>query len=129
MRTAHATAAIRFLAVDLVGSFLYFPAWWYTRGLVRTGRGCVRAFTAQAEAYGVGIWMRNLFVPMYGQRDLFSRAISVVLRLVVICWYSVLLFAYAALLVAAFVAWVLFPALVIAMLVRQIDGVLMHPAV
>jgi hypothetical protein len=121
MRTSHATAVVRYLAVDLVGAFAYWPVWWYSRGLVRTLRGCVDAFVARAQMYGVGIWFRNLFVPMYGQRDLFSRAISVVLRLVVIAWYSFLLAAYAVLLAAVAAVWILFPAAVVFMVVHQLS--------
>ncbi len=120
MRTEHAIATGRFIAYDVVGTFLYLPFWWYTGGLVRTARFCVQAFVAQARSYGVAIWFKNLFVPMYGQRDLFGRTISVVLRLVVIVWYSFLLVAYAVLLLALFVAWILFPPMVAFQFVRQL---------
>lgn len=109
MRTDHAIATLRFLAFDVFGSFLYLPLWWYTGGLARTARFCVGSFVGLARSYGVAIWFKNLFVPMYGQRDVFGRVISVVLRLVVIVWYSFLLLVYAALLLVVFAAWILFP--------------------
>lgn len=127
MRRDHAIATARFIAFDVFGSFLYLPLWWYTGGLARTARFCVGAFAGQAQSYGVAIWFKNLFVPMYGQRDLFGRAISVALRLVVIVWYFFLLLVYGMLLLGLFIAWVLFPPTVGYLFFHQVTALMAPP--
>jgi hypothetical protein len=64
---------------------------------------------------------------MYGQRDLFGRAISVVLRLVVIVWYSFLLLVYGILLLGIFLVWVLFPPTIGFLFFHQLTALLAHP--
>lgn len=127
MRRDHAIATARFIAYDVFGSFLYLPLWWYTGGLLRTARFCVAAFVGQAQSYGVAIWFKNLFVPMYGQRDLFGRAISVVLRFVVILFYSFLLIVYALILLGIFSAWILFPPTVGYLFFHQVTALFLNP--
>ena len=102
----------KFLAVDLVGSFLYFPLWWYSAGLLRTAKYCVRVFRAKATRFGVVIWIKNLFVPMYGQHDMAGRLVSFFMRVLTIVYYSVVLVVLIVFLLALMAAWMVFPLVV-----------------
>lgn len=60
---------------------LYFPIWWYTRGFLRFAKSFGQALHFKWQELGVGIWVKNLFVPMFGERDMAGRLISFFVRL------------------------------------------------
>lgn len=77
-------AVAKLLFVDLIGSVVWFPVWWYTKGLALVVFKTIIALRYRSQSYGFGIWIRNFFVPMYGQHDLVGRIISVFMRFVVL---------------------------------------------
>ena len=56
------------------------------------------------SSLGVLLWLKNLFVPMFGQRDWQGRLVSVFMRLVQVIARGV-----------AFVAWIIFITIVLAL--------------
>lgn len=124
MPQSNAALAIKYLAVDIVGSFLYFPLWWYTAGALRTARYCGRTLRDQAASFGVAVWLKNLFTPMYGLRDIQGRIISFFMRLMIVIWYSFLLAVLSVIMLAVFAAWLALPVLVASQLFRHLAGVL-----
>jgi hypothetical protein len=77
------------VVTDFFGSLLRFPVWWYGKGLIGVISGCAVELRYRAESYGFRIWIRNFFVPMYGQHDLTGRLVSVVMRSVVLFGRSI----------------------------------------
>lgn len=67
---------------QIVRDVLWFPVWWYTRGLYKCIRWVLAWCAGWWQALGVAIWLKYLLVPMYGQRDFFGRLVSFVMRLV-----------------------------------------------
>lgn len=62
-------------------TIVYFPLWWYTHGLVRWGKVCVRIIASANAKFAFSIWVKNIFTPMYGQGDFAGRVISIIVRL------------------------------------------------
>jgi len=122
MAQSRVALTARFIAVDLVGSFVYFPVWWYTAGLLRTGRYCAGKVRDTARSFGLAVWLKNLFVPMFGQYDIPGRVISFFMRLAAIIFYSIALLLLAVVMTALFVLWVVFPLFVAFELLVQIAG-------
>jgi hypothetical protein len=119
-----AVEAIRFLTFDLVADFALFPVWWYTAGFVRALRSAGNWLLEVRRMMAVGIWAKNLFVPMFAQYDLAGRAISFMIRLFMIFARS-LGVAFAAIVIFAFlVAWALFPVMLLWLLAVQAAGIL-----
>lgn len=77
--------------IDLLGSVAWFPVWWYTIGLKRQAIRAVKSLQYRYQAYGFKIWIKNFFVPMYGQYDFGGRAISILMRFVVLVGRSIAL--------------------------------------
>lgn len=73
--------ALKFVTADLVGDLFYFPFWWYTRGFVKTLRATGRRLAGAWLSLGIGVWTKNILVPMFGQRDIPGRLISFFVRL------------------------------------------------
>lgn len=87
------------------------PVWWYGRGL----RGAFKRFLMQCKnndrAVGWSVWLRNLFVPMYGQQDLTGRFISVVVRMILLIARTVMIVILDAFSVLFFALYLLLPLL------------------
>ncbi|MEY4744919.1 MAG: hypothetical protein RL272_864 [Candidatus Parcubacteria bacterium] len=124
MPQSNAVLAIRYLAVDVVGSILYFPLWWYTAGALRAAKFCAGTVRDKAVAFGIGVWLKNLFTPMYGLRDIQGRIISFFMRLMIVIWYSAVLAVMSVLMFALFLAWLALPAFVAWQLFGQLSGIL-----
>lgn len=82
-----------------LSEMLRLPLWWYTTGLTQTLGRLARSVKSSARYFGVDVWAKYLFVPMYGDTSLAGRAISFPVRLVVLLGKSL---AVAAWLVIAF---------------------------
>ncbi len=68
--------------LSVAWDFLYFPIWWYSAGLFDLVKRLGRFVRQQEESLAFSIWLKNIFVPMYGQSDFAGRVISFVIRLV-----------------------------------------------
>jgi hypothetical protein len=112
MRTSAFALTLKYIAIDGAGSVLYFPIWWYTAGTVRAASFCGRTVIQTARSFGLGAWVKNFFRPMYGQRDIMSRLISLLMRFIVIAADLFLLFVLSVAMLALFLAWLFFPVFV-----------------
>lgn len=79
-----ALLAARYFCADLFGGILYFPLWWYTKGLKGALVWLGRSIETGNEMMGWSVWVRNVFVPMYGETGFVGRAISLFMRLAMI---------------------------------------------
>jgi hypothetical protein len=105
---------IKYFFVDLIGGVLNFPLWWYTRGLQITARFCFGSIQNQWLALGLSVWLKNLFVPMYGETAISGRVISFFTRLAILFGKSVFLAIWSVFMVIGFAAYlILLPFLVI----------------
>lgn len=78
------TRTSKIISLILIGGIrtaLYFPLWWYSKGFLRMLKGVGRLISDFNLTLGFSIWLKNIFVPMFGQRDLPGRLISFFLRL------------------------------------------------
>ncbi|KPJ85173.1 hypothetical protein AMJ57_04095 [Parcubacteria bacterium SG8_24] len=124
MAQSRTALAIRYLAVDLVGAVLYFPVWWYTAGAFRAGRYCIGRVRDKARSFGILIWFKNLFTPMFGQYDIASRIISFFMRLAAIIFFSVTLLLLSLLMMLLFILWLALPLAVAYAFFGQLIGLL-----
>ena len=90
MKHNAATYSVKIL-VKIVWDFVYFPLWWYSEGLLKTLRGVYNFWREQEASLGFSVWLKNIFVPMYGQQDFAGRAISFFIRLVQIIYRGTVL--------------------------------------
>jgi len=82
--TSHVKALSKIIFTDLVGSVVWFPVWWYSRGLFGVIAWVGRELKYRIRAYSFRVWIKNFFVPMYGQYDWMGRIISVFMRFFVL---------------------------------------------
>lgn len=113
-------SSIKFIVVDIIGDFVYWPIWWYTAGLpdrLIWFEGQVKSIW---KVLALGLWLKNFFVPMYGDRSILGRAISLVMRIVILFgWKLVWFIVWTALSLALLLIWILLPPAVIYMIYKQ----------
>lgn len=104
-----------FVRRDLT-SAVAFPLWWYGDGLLGVLAWMRASLQAEWRALGIGLWVRSLFLPMYGVTDISGRVISVVARLFVILGRAVWWLAHAVVYAAGVVLWCMWIPLSVALL-------------
>lgn len=101
----------KFIVIDTAGSLLRFPIWWYGEGLIKILVWIRQKLVYRLRAYGFGLWLRNFFVPMYGQYDIAGRVVSVFMRFIVLVGRAIAFLAEAFAYSMLLLAWVVLPAL------------------
>lgn len=108
---AHAKTLSKILFIDLVGSVAWFPIWWYSRGLFHVLEWMRHELSYRVRAYAFRVWIKNFFVPMYGQHDWTGRIISVFMRFFVLVGRAIALCIEVAVYAVFLVCWALAPIL------------------
>jgi len=111
--------ALKYIALDLIGDILYWPVWWYSKGLIKTGLFCLEKIKDQEERLGVSIWIKNIFTPMFGQYDIEGRLISFFIRIFQIIARLILLLIWTILMLAVFIIWIVLPIFIIYQLINR----------
>lgn len=101
----------QFIFADVLGSALYFLVWWYTEGFFEIVNQVKQRLHYRWRAYSFSVWLKNFFVPMYGQYDFAGRAVSVIMRFFVLIGRGIAFIAEAAGFTLAACIWLLLPAL------------------
>lgn len=100
------------LLLEAVLDIFYFPIWWYTKGALHALRWCFNLLRLGNQNLAPGLWLANLFVPMFGQFDWQGRIVSFLMRLVQIFARTVALFVWCILCLVLFLGWLILPVLV-----------------
>ena len=109
---------------DVVGGILNAPVFWYTRGAYDAGRYCWFMIVRRWKTLALGVWIANIFVPMYGQHDIAGWLISFFMRLIQIVARGMVMILWTALVIIIFIAYLAVPVLVVVELLRQLFGIL-----
>lgn len=110
------------ISVQILWDFAYFPLWWYTVGFLRFLKNVASFLSEQWIIIGAGAWIKNLFTPMYGQRDFTGRAISFFIRIVQIIFRFIMFVFFVILSLASIIAWLILPPTIIFLIFKQISN-------
>ncbi len=116
----------RSVVVEIALDILKFPLWWYTSGLLLMLNWCGRTLKGYAQFMGIGVWVKNIFVPMFGQHDWQSRMISIFMRIIQIIARSMALVFIAIGIVLVFGMYLAAPALIIGLALWNFLGSLTY---
>lgn len=101
------TSVFSRLVLEFIGDFFYFPIWWYTTGIARFMFAGKNIFAEANLSLAPGLWLKNLFVPMFGQTDWQGRIMSVFMRIVNVFFRSLALILVLIFLLFLGVVWLL----------------------
>ncbi|MCF7795338.1 hypothetical protein K9M50_03195 [Patescibacteria group bacterium] len=108
------------LLIQIIWEFLFFPIWWYSKGWFSFAKSLYGFLSWQSASLGVWVWLKNIFVPMYGQTDFSGRLISFFIRLVQIIFRGLLLLVIFVLCLTLFFLWALMPILIVYAIILQL---------
>ena len=107
------------ILAELVRDIIYFPLWWYSRGLINRLLGVKDFLVNKQKSLALLVWLRNIFRPMYAQNDLAGTLISFFVRLAQIIFRSAFLLFWSVLAVLVVAAWLLLPLLAVYEIIFQ----------
>ncbi len=102
------------LFIEAFLDLFYFPLWWYTLGAKHALFWCINLLKYGNEMFAPGMWLQNIFVPMYGQYDWQGRMISFFMRLAQVVFRFIALIIWLVICILLFFVWLALPIVVIA---------------
>ena len=107
------------LFLELILDIIYFPIWWYTSGLKHAWVFCWHLLEDGNAVLAPGLWLKNIFVPMFGQSDFQGRLVSFFMRLINVLARGFVLLLYLVLLLFLFLLWIIIPIIVVYLFFRS----------
>lgn len=107
-----------------MGGILNAPVFWYTRGALDAWTYCWRLIVRRWKSLALGVWIVNIFVPMYGQHDIAGDLISFFMRVIQIIVRGAVMIVWTVIVIAIFLAYLVAPVLIVIELLRQFIGIL-----
>ncbi len=101
------------LVIEALLDIFYFPVWWFSFGMKRSTLWCLEVFKTGNEWLAPGLWIANLFVPMFGQYDWQGRIISFFMRLAQIILRLIGLSFWTIFCLILFIVWVAWPVAIV----------------
>lgn len=108
------------IILELIGDIIYFPLWWYSRGLVSFARGQIEFLLNREKGLALSVWVKNIFKPMFGQNDWQGVLISVIMRIFQIIVRSIAMLFWIAVSFFMLLLWVFLPVLIFYQIIFQL---------
>ena len=97
------------LVIEALLDIFYFPVWWFSVGIKRATMWCFDILKSGNDWLAPGLWIANIFVPMYGQYDWQGRIVSFFMRLVQIIFRLFGLSLWLIFCLVLFITWIMWP--------------------
>ena len=108
------------ILVDLLKDILYFPLWWYSRGLKQLAIKLKNFLVNKERSLALFVWIKNIFRPMYAQYDWAGILISFFVRLFQITVRGIFMLGWLGLAILILCLWLILPVLAIYEIVFQL---------
>lgn len=106
---------------QFIFDILYFPLWWYTSGLLKTLRWGKSFLSIRLRVSGLGVWVKNIFTPMYGQTDWAGMIISFIVRVIQIIVRSSIMIFWIIFTIMTIALWLILPLIIFYQIIFQLD--------
>ncbi len=113
---------IKHFFIELFWGMIRYPIWWYSKGLVQRVKSSFDGIEYYARSLAISVWVKNIFVPMFGQRDWQSRIISFFIRIANIIIRSLLLILWMVIMIALILVYILIPPTLIILFLFSLSG-------
>ena len=113
------TYSIKIIA-ELISDIIFFPLWWYSRGLLMVVEKILNFLKNREKSLALMIWVKNVFRPMYGQRDWQGYLISIFIRIIQIIFRGFIMMIFVVISIVLLLIWIILPVLVIYEIIFQI---------
>lgn len=120
MNVSTSTLDITKIIAQFLLDILYFPLWWYSRGLFKLLLHVGRFISSREKGLALGVWVKNIFTPMYGQHDWAGILISFITRVLQIIVRSLIMLFWLTLCLIALLLWLAAPLFIAYELIFQL---------
>ncbi|MFA6131105.1 MAG: hypothetical protein WC730_02500 [Patescibacteria group bacterium] len=107
---------------EFFGQFFFWITWWYSRGFFDVVTGLFGIVSSYAKSLGLRVWIKNIFVPMYGVNDWQGRLISIFMRFVQIIGRGILFCFFCLLAIVGVCGYLLLPVALILFVLYHLFG-------
>jgi len=97
------------ILLDFLLDILYFPLWWYTGGAKYALIFCYNLWQDANQYLAPWLWLKNIFVPMFGQRDWQGRLVSIFIRLMNVLARGFMMLIWTVVVLALWLLWLILP--------------------
>jgi len=104
----------------MISDIFYFPLWWYAGGFFQLLKYLGANLKEKEKSLALFVWIKNIFVPMYGQRDIVGAMVSLVMRIFQIIFRGILLLFWLFFSIVVAGLWLVIPLYVIYQIIFQI---------
>lgn len=108
-----AIKAFKFIAKDLVLDFLYWPIWWYTKGVLRAWQKMLDTIKQGNDELALMVWIKNIFRPMFGDYSFQGRIISFFMRIIQIIGRGLFFLFWLIFAFLWFLVWLILPLFIV----------------
>lgn len=108
------------IALNILRDILFFPIWWYSFGLYKFLLKLKEFLTIRQKSLALFVWMKNIFVPMYGQYNIAGRIISFFMRLVQIIFRGLIMIFWLLFSLILLLIWIIIPIYTVYQIIFQI---------
>ncbi len=106
---------------DAVRDIIFFPLWWYSKGLLKVVVALKDLLIAEQRSLGLFVWAKNIFVPMYGQYDWAGRLVSFMVRFFQVCFRAFGMLVWLVLACSLFLLWICAPFVILYQILYQLS--------
>lgn len=111
----------KYILQRILLDILYFPLWWYTRGLLRILRWGGETIGNTERQLALGIWLKAMFKPMFQDYTWEGRLVSFFMRAVLLIFKMVMFGAWVATVVAGIGLWIALPVAAVILLFMSLN--------
>jgi hypothetical protein len=108
------------IVAELARDILMFPVWWYSRGLINQSISIINFLKDQQKSLALTVWVKNIFTPMYGQRDWQGILVSIFMRIIQIIFRGIAMVFYALFGLLRLFIWLVAPIFVLYEVIFQL---------
>ncbi|MFA7662440.1 MAG: hypothetical protein WCX88_00805 [Patescibacteria group bacterium] len=106
-------STIKVTVIDILLDIIHFPVWWYSSGFIKTLKVCGLSIQNSYHDSAIGILLRNMFKPMYGEYSFTGRVISFFARIFILLFKLIQLVIWIVVLLATLLLWLGLPIIAI----------------
>ena len=100
---------LKYILQHILLDTLYFPLWWYTRGLKRVLNWAGVSIKDMERTAGIKIWISAMFKPMFQDYTRSGRIISFFMRVVLLIFKLIIFVVWTIFVGCIIVVWMALP--------------------
>lgn len=115
-----ALKSVKFVLREILIDIVYWPIWWYTKGIEKSFRWMINTILQGNQELGLTIWIKSIFKPMFGQYDwqgrlisFFMRLFQIIIRFIILCFWIIFS-------LIIFLFWLILPLFIVTQIILNI---------